>query len=58
MVDGNMLAISLTVSGYVVTCAHVTGFVIRGLPHTFKSSTLTIHNFRLVKVIDLKFLHL
>ena len=53
-----MLAISLTVIGYVVTCANVTRFAIRGLPHTFKLPTLTIHNFRIVKYIDIKFLHL
>jgi len=34
---------------------YVTGFAKRGLPHTSKLSTLTIHNFRLLKAIDLKF---
>ena len=54
----HMLAISLTVSAYVFAWGNVTEFVIRGLPRTFKLLTLTIHNFRLVKVICLKFLHL
>ena len=33
---------------------NVTGFVKRGLPHTSNLPTLKSHNFRLVKVIDLK----
>ena len=34
---------------------YVTGFVKRGLPLTLKLPALTIHNFWLEKVIDLKF---
>jgi len=34
---------------------NVTGFAKRGLPHTSNLPTLTISNFRLVKVIALKF---
>ena len=40
---------------YFMNNIHVTGFAKRGLPHTFNSLTLLIHNFRLVKAIDLKF---
>jgi len=35
--------------------AYLTGFAKRGLPHTSILPTLTIHKFRLVKAIDLKF---
>jgi len=35
--------------------AYVTGFAKRGLPHTFNLPTLTICNYGLVEVIDLKF---
>ena len=38
-----------------LTFTYVTGFVKSGLPHTSNLPTLTIHNFRLEKVNDMKF---
>jgi len=36
---------------------YVTGFAKNGLQHTSNLPTLTIHNCRCVKVMNLKFLH-